>query len=359
MADPTEASSGASAAPDERVHRFRHRWRHLFVALLTGALAVWTLLEEGVSGSFLIYAGAFAFSVVYAVRGLSAAEERERWNALSARRRRGMLIASLALAAGLMGIDYVTVRGAPLLAGPELREVRAAASPVVGRFAAAPGHRWVVLDAEVGSRLGAPLRAVSYIGFALETPTGTIESDGLATRNLPDACDRLEVARWSSRRCTVAFEVPDDVATARLVYDGWTLTARSSRLELSALPPAELARIDLAARVETRAALPSDPSRVALLVRVSAEPRGGAPAVELDGLRLTAPDGGWRSWDRSGDLGLSSACGVTLLAEAATCTALFEVPRDADRARLTIEKGPIDPDEPAEARVAGAVDLDF
>jgi hypothetical protein len=303
VADSAETVTGnlrrASTVLRNRLARPRVR-SNLLSALALLALAVLELRWNGVVVLTLL---PFWLAVHLLVEACKIAFREVPAQALLVRSRKArlaMLAISLLVGLGFIALDRMSIAGQPLLAGPALPDVRASTSQTAGSNVAGHGNRFLVLDVEVASRLGAPLQNIYYRDFRLETEHGRLGPDSSATRDLPGACADLDVAAWSSSRCRLVFEVPEDATAARLHVEEFGRKARSGDIDLRRLPPADIPRVDLSARVS---AWPVEQrtGRRTLRMFVRAEALAGAAPVALERLRLQGQAGAWIAYDRSGE----------------------------------------------------------
>jgi hypothetical protein len=243
---------------------------------------------------------------------------------------------SILTVAALLTVDRATIGGRPLFAGPALIEVRAAGNSTAGSDVADAGKRFVVFDVVMASHLGARLRHVYYGDFRLEIAGSSLRPALGPSQSVPEACDGLDVPRWSSRRCRVVFEIPTDAHTARLHFKDLGRKAHSGDIDLRKLPQAEVPRVEVRTRVGARGSISSRNGLERVRVFVRAEALGGAAPVSLGRLRLAAVDGSRQAYDISDSHGIRNACADEVVDGIGTCVAEFDIPADAGEALLTL-----------------------
>lgn len=286
-------------------------------------------LSDGISVTVVFYT-CFALVFLAGAAGVVDSHKEGKWVG-TLRGRLLLVLGVLVLAAAAYFADDFTVNGRTLFAGPLLRDVLVSSSQTASAAIAAPGHRFLLFDAEVVSYLGTPLRSVFYGDFELEFDGRRVEPAPPSLK-VPGACDGFDVSRWGSRRCTVVFEVPTGVEVVRLRMGDFRQWVHSGDLDVRHPPQADIPRVELVPEVQF--ASPSTRfeglKRVDLLVEL--RPLDGAAPLALEWLVLRDASGG-SYLDRSDpEVG---GCSELLVEHELVCNAIYYVPMELNEARLT------------------------
>jgi hypothetical protein len=225
----------------------------------------------------------------------------------------------------------------PIFTGAALDASRSGMSYVVGGSVADAGSKFAIVDVELRPRLGARLDRVSYGSIRLLTDSSAIDADVGAFRYLSDGCFGGS-NRFDAVRCTLVFQVPDQLTRGRLElsdddYRGLSEVIRFSaprEVPHVALELVEVARTHSGARNGMRRLPEGRPYLYAALRLI---PHGLSAPVELTRLSLEGED--WLAGDLSDDGSLWRPCHGVRLEGVTYCTAIFAIPDGAHEARLT------------------------
>ncbi|HEX7003465.1 MAG TPA: hypothetical protein VF168_04685 [Trueperaceae bacterium] len=258
----------------------------------------------------------------------------------------------------LVGGVIPRVDDLPIFAHVDVEARSLGSSATVRADIAPPGHRFVVVEAVVKPRMLANVGYLYYGDFLLHAG-GTSFEVAHSSLEVPGACRDLPRTRLRATRCNLVFEVPQDIGSGWLEYDEYPFGAKSEVFSLPArqarVPRVaiEVLHVESVSRIARPFGKSADQDKTYLYVDLRLESVEEPRPFELDTFILEGE--GWEAFDRSDRYGVSDPCSGLVLDGTATCTALFEAPRDAREPRLTTHRYDFEDDYAVE--IAGVASL--